>query len=198
VNVKDALGVERLAPLFFAGPEQVNYLMPAGVGGGSAVVTVTGADQRSVSEFILLSSTSPGLFTANADGQGVPAAAILRIKYPSGAQFFEPVAQYDAGAGKFVPLPIDFGPSIGLEPFADQLFLILFGTGFRSVGALSDTTAMVGNQSAMVSYAGPQGELIGLDQLNLRLSRGLRGVGEVDVAVVVDGKPANIVRVAFR
>jgi uncharacterized protein (TIGR03437 family) len=30
VRVRDALGVERLAPLFFVSPSQINYLMPAG------------------------------------------------------------------------------------------------------------------------------------------------------------------------
>jgi len=196
VKVKDNLGVERLAPLFFAGPGQINYQMPGGIGGGSALVTVNSADNKTSSETVLLASTSPSLFSANADGQGVAAAVILRIKFPGGEQSYEPVAQFDSAQGKFVPLPIDFGP--GFEPAADQLFLVLFGTGIRFRNSLSDVTATVGNQTATVLYAGPQGNLVGLDQVNLRLSRNLRGAGEVNVTVIADGKSANVPKIAFR
>ncbi|MFN0107509.1 MAG: FG-GAP-like repeat-containing protein [Blastocatellia bacterium] len=196
VKVKDNLGVERLAPLFFAGAGQINYQMPAGVGGGSALITVTSADNKTSSETVLLAPTSPSLFAANADGQGVATAAILRIKYPGGEQSFEPVAQFDSGQGKFIPLPIDFGS--GFDPAADQLFLVLFGTGIRFRNSLADVTATVGTQNATVLYAGSQGNLVGLDQINLRLSRNLRGAGEVNVTVIVDGKSANVLKVAFK
>lgn len=196
LKVKDNLGMERPAPLFFAAPGQVNYLMPAGTGGGSATVTVTGSDNRTYTERVLIAPTAPGLFTANSDGQGVPAASIFRIKYPGGEQSFEPVAQLDPVTRKFVPLPIDFGP--GFEPAADQLFLVLYGSGLRLRGALSEVTATIGLRTAEVMYAGPVPNLAGLDQINLRLSRNLQGAGEVNVAVTVDGKPANVVRVAFR
>jgi uncharacterized protein (TIGR03437 family) len=46
-----------------------------------------------------------------------------------------------------------------------------------------------------VSYAGPQPEYPGLDQVNVLLPRSLRGRGEVNVALTVDGKAANTLRV---
>jgi uncharacterized protein (TIGR03437 family) len=46
-----------------------------------------------------------------------------------------------------------------------------------------------------VSYAGPQDNFVGLDQLNIGLSRGLSGKGEADLTLVVDGIAANLVRV---
>jgi hypothetical protein len=49
-----------------------------------------------------------------------------------------------------------------------------------------------------VEYAGPQGAFAGLDQVNLRLSRQLTGRGEVNLALLVDGKAANVVRVHVR
>lgn len=196
IKVKDQAGVERAAPLFFVAPGQVNYLLPAGTMSGSAAVTVTGADNRTYSETVLITPTAPSLFAANADGQGAAAAAILRIRFPGGAMSFEPVVEFDAAQGRFVPLPIDFGP--GLEPAADQLFLVLFGTGIRARSALAAVTATVGPEAAAVLFAEAQGDLIGLDQVNLRLSRNLRGSGEVEVVLTVDGKTANVVRVAFR
>ena len=44
VKVKDSLGAERLAPLFFVSPGQINYQIPTGIGVGpqSVVVSVNG------------------------------------------------------------------------------------------------------------------------------------------------------------
>jgi len=49
-----------------------------------------------------------------------------------------------------------------------------------------------------VLYAGAQGTLAGLDQVNAQLPQSLAGRGEVDVMLTVDGKPANTVRVYFK
>ena len=51
---------------------------------------------------------------------------------------------------------------------------------------------------APVNFAGAQGSLVGLDQVNLQLSRSLIGRGEVDVALTVDGKTANTVRINIK
>jgi hypothetical protein len=48
------------------------------------------------------------------------------------------------------------------------------------------------------SNAGPQGDFAGLDQVNVRLARGLAGRGEVQVLLSVEGKPANTVTVNIR
>lgn len=196
VKVKDNSGMERMSPLFFASPGQINYQMPAGTAFGSAIVTVIGSDGNTYSENVLIAPTSPSVFSANSDGQGLAAALILRIKFPGGEQSFEPVVQFNLEQEKFVAFPIDFGP--GLEPAADQLFLLLFGTGIRLRNPLSEVTATVGNQTAQVTFAGPHENLVGLDQVNLRLSRNLRGAGEVNVLLTVDGIAANVTRVAFR
>jgi uncharacterized protein (TIGR03437 family) len=47
-------------------------------------------------------------------------------------------------------------------------------------------------------YAGETPGFVGLDQLNVRLSRSLIGRGEVDVVLTVNGRTANIVRVNIR
>ena len=51
--------------------------------------------------------------------------------------------------------------------------------------------------AAPVLYAGAQGELAGLDQVNVALPRALAGRGEVELGLTVDGKAANAVRVRF-
>ena len=190
VRVRDSAGVERLAPLFFVGITQVNYLMPAGTANGAATIIITSGDGRLSATTVNIVTVAPGLFTANANGQGVPAGFVLRAR-ADGSQIAEPIVT-TSPTGQQVPLAIDLGPD------TDQLFLILFGTGFRQRSALSGVTATIGGANAEVSFAGAQGGLAGLDQANLSIPRSLGGRGEVDVVLRVDGKAANTVRIVIK
>ncbi len=136
-------------------------------------------------------TVSPGIFTANASGQGVPAAIVQRVR-ADGSQTFEPVAQFDSAQNRFVPLPIDLGAA------TDQLFLIGFGSGFRYRSSLSTVIGAIGGTSAQVLYAGEQGFFTGLDQTNIAIPRSLAGRGDVDLAFTVDGKSANTVSLNFK
>ena len=69
----------------------------------------------------------------------------------------------------------------------DQVFLILYGTGFRLVTSLDNVSCVIGRVPAQVFYAGAQNGFKGLDQMNVRIPTSLRGRGEVDVTLVVDG-----------
>jgi uncharacterized protein (TIGR03437 family) len=191
VKVKDSGGVERDAPLFFVSPGQINYLIPAGTLGGAATVTVVGNGLAIATGAVHVAAVAPGLFSANADGQGVAAAVALRIR-SDGRQSFEPVLRFDTVQNRFVAAPIDLGPE------GDQVFLLLFGTGLRNRGSLTSVMAMLGGVSAAVEYAGPQGDFAGLDQVNLRLPRQLAGRGEVNLTLMAEGKAANVVTVNFR
>jgi uncharacterized protein (TIGR03437 family) len=81
---------------------------------------------------------------------------------------------------------------------SDQVFLILFGTGIRHRSGLEAVKSKVGEIDAPVTFAGAQGALIGLDQVNLLLPRSLIGRGEVNVALIVDGQPANAIIVGVK
>ncbi len=191
VKARDSAGAERLAPLFFVAPAQVNYQMPPGTAPGAATVTITsGAGTVSVGT-VQIAAVAPGLFTADASGGGLAAATALRVK-ADGSQQFEPVARFDAAQQKFVAAPIDLGPE------TDQVFLLLFGTGIRFRSALSAVTAKVGGVDCQVGFAGAQGGFVGLDQVNVRLSRALIGRGEVDIGLTVDGRAANTVKVGIK
>ncbi|MEP7339250.1 MAG: cytochrome c peroxidase [Acidobacteriota bacterium] len=191
VEVKDVLGVERLASLFFVSPTQINYELPAGTAIGEASVTIKQGDNIAAAGMLQIASVAPGLFTADASSRGVAVATVLRVK-ADGSQIYEPVAQFNATTYRFDPLPID----LGLE--TDQLFLVAFGTGFRNRSALSAVTATIGGANAEVSFAGAQGNLIGVDQANIRIPRSLAGRGIVDLVLNVDGKTANTVTLSVR
>lgn len=191
VKVKDSAGTERLAPLFFVSPSQINFLIPLGTANGAANINVVRGETISATGTVQIVTVAPGLFAANANGQGVAAAVALRVKSDN-SQSSEPVAEFNVAQNRFVARPIDLGDA------SDQVFLILFGTGLRNRSSLAEVTATVGGITAEVSFAGAQGDFAGLDQANLRLPRSLSGRGEVDVVLLVDGKPANTVKVTIR
>jgi uncharacterized protein (TIGR03437 family) len=191
VSVRDSLGVDRLAQLFLAAPNQINFLVPQGTAPGIAAITATSGAGVISTGTANIASVAPGLFAANADGQGVAAAVVLRVK-PDGSQSFEPVARLDPSTNKYVAAPIDLGAA------DDQVFLLLFGTGFRNRSGLPAVKVKIGDADAEALYAGPQGALAGLDQANVRLPRSLMGRGEVDLVVTVDSKTANTMRINIK
>jgi uncharacterized protein (TIGR03437 family) len=191
VNVKDSAGVDRPAPLLYVAPTQINYLVPDGTATGPATVTVTSGTQVVARDFMNIDSVAPGLFTANLDGKGAPAAQAITVP-PDLTQTIQAVAQCGATQGSCVTSPIDLGPS------GTVVVLILYGTGMRGRGSLAGVTARIGGLDGQVLYAGAQTQYAGLDQVNVVIPRALAGQGEVDLTLTVDGKAANSVRVNIK
>ena len=158
---------------------------------GAATVTITSGDGKVSTGVVQIAAVAPGLFSANASGQGVASGVALRVK-ADGAQSFEPIAEFNQAQNRFVAKPIDLGPT------TDQVFLILYGTGFRNRSALAAVTCKIGGADAEVLFAGAAPGFVGLDQSNVRLPRSLAGRGEVDVVMTVDSKAANTVRISVK
>ncbi len=188
IRVRDNANTERDAPLFFVSPTQVNFLIPVGTAAGAASLTLMSNDGSTAAGTAQIAGVAPSLFSANASGQGVAAAVALRIR-ANGEQITEPIAQWDPAQNRFVAVPID------LSVENEQVFLILFGTGLRYRTSLSSVNAKIGGTEAPVLFAGAQNDFVGLDQVNLGVSRSLAGRGEVDIILMVDGKAANTVKV---
>lgn len=189
IKVKDSAGTERIAPLLFVSPGQINYQIPAGSSAGKATVTIFINGTVVSTGELNVAATAPGIFSATSDGKGLAAANVQRIS--NGNSTFEDVARYDAAQGKVVPIPIDFGPA------TDELFLVLYGTGIRLHGGLQTVRATVNGMDSEVLFAGKHCCYEGVDQVNIRLSRSLAGRGDADVTLTVDGKVANTVKVNF-
>jgi uncharacterized protein (TIGR03437 family) len=131
-----------------------------------------------------ITAVAPGLFTANQDGKGAPAGFAIHVK-PNGEQMRESLYQFDAATMKQVPTPIDLGPE------NEFVILELYGTGIRGRSALSAVSVTIGGVSAPVEYADKHPVFTGLDQVNVRVPRALMGRGEVELVLMVEGKPAN-------
>ncbi|MBK9316626.1 MAG: IPT/TIG domain-containing protein [Acidobacteria bacterium] len=195
VKVKGSNEVERLAPLFFVSPNQINYVVPAGTSSGSAMVTVTSGDGTISTGTILVQQAVPAMFSANNNGAGVPAAVALRVKQDN-SQIVEPIFQFNPGSGLQEPIPIDLGPS------GEKVFLILFLSGIRGSADpdgdnnFNETVhVVVGGVEATPDYAGSQGTFAGLDQINLELDRSLIGSGLVSLSIISGGTSSNICEV---
>ena len=189
VTMRDAAGTDRLAPLFFVAPGQINFQVPPGTSLGLALITVRSGDGKISVAAANVETVQPAFFTANASSSGLPSALALRVKQ-DGTLLYEEVVKIENG--QLVALPIDLGPA------SDVVFIVAFGTGIRGHSA-SLGTSMLGGQNLPVAYAGPQGALVGLDQVNLgQIPRTLIGRGSVDLTYTLDGKDANVVTVSIK
>jgi uncharacterized protein (TIGR03437 family) len=195
VNVTDSAGVTKAAPLFFVSPTQVNYLLPAGLAEGFAQITITNRQGLTSRGTVLINAIAPSVFTADATGKGVAAADVVRVR-SNGQQLWERTYHYDASTQKVVAVPIDLGAERGND--SDRVYLILYGTGLRQRAALSQVKVRLGDIYVQPEYTGKQGDYAGLDQINVLLPRQLVGHGDINVEVLVNGQPANAVRVMIR
>jgi uncharacterized protein (TIGR03437 family) len=192
VQIIDATRTTRRAGLYFVSPNQINAVIPSGAALGSATVTVQRGAVAAGSRNIQIDAVTPALFSANADGRGVAAAVVLTVS-ANGSQSSYTAAQYDVASGRSVPVAIDLGPS------GTQVYLLLFGTGIRGFASLSQVSASVGGQAVPVVGAAAQSQYPGMDQVNLGpLPRSLAGRGDAEIALIVSGKPANVLTIQFR
>jgi uncharacterized protein (TIGR03437 family) len=193
VAVKDSAGVERISPLLFVSPAQINFQIPPGTANGNAQVKVLANGTTVRSGEANVSLVAPGLFTANMNGVGVPAALLFRVKADGSSQY-EPVAQLDPATNQFVPKPIDFGAE------TDRVYLILFGAGVRNHSELENLSVTFPRMQTKVrpEFAGAQGSFVGLDQINLPLPRSLAGSGDQVIYLSVPSYNSNFVTVNFK
>lgn len=172
--------------LYMVSPTQINYVVPANTALGAGTLTVQsqgGAAQGTV----LVSNVSPGIFTFNGSGTGVPAAQILT--YAPGGQVTN-VSPAQSGSSTFAPNPIAIG--------SNQVYIVLYGTGIRR-HSLNPVIATINQTSVPVDYAGAQSQFPGLDQLNVGpVPASLAGAGTTNLIITVDGVPANTVQLAFQ
>jgi len=190
VSITDGAGVTRAAQIFYMSSAQASVLVPAGVAPGAGTLMVANPGQTPVATPLVIGSVAPGLFTANATGQGVAAAQVIRLHTDGTQDSPQNVAVFDTRQNVWVPVPIDLGSP------TDTVFLLLYGTGIRHYAATPSCT--IGSNPAGVIFAGPQGSFAGLDQVNVLLPQALRGSGTVSLQLTVDGIAANTVSLAFQ
>ena len=167
------------AQLLYVSPSQINFVVPTDAAAGQAAIVVNTAGRVAATGTVNVSPVAPAFFTAKSDGQGAPAGFSTYD-----GQNLTPLTNGD-GTPRVVAAGADVAPN----------YLVLFGTGFRNRSSLYGLQVFIGNVAAKIQYAGAQPSFVGLDQLNLELPRELRGRGEIELVLTVDGRTANRVKI---
>lgn len=185
VDVVDSAGTSRQAPIYYVSPSAVSYLIPAGTAIGYANVTLRSSTGQQSSDEVYVGPVAPGLYSANSSGSGAAAAFYLRV--PANGERTQDLV-FDATTRE--------ATAIDLGPDTDQVYLLLYGTGFRNA---TSVTARLGTRSIPVLGTAAHSVYQGLDQVNIGpLPRTLAAAGLLNVELVFDGQPANVVTVRIR
>lgn len=175
------------AGLFFVSSGQINYLIPLGTAAGEATVNVLRNGVITHTGKVNIVSAAPAIFTANANGAGVPAAIVLRVA-TNGAQTTETIAQLVSNRWQT--------KAINLGPTGERVFLILFLCGIRGLpnsdgnsgnGVAENVRVLIGGIEQTPTFANKQGGLIGVDQINVEIPRELLGRGKLKATVLGGG-----------
>ena len=166
VSVADQLGAVSQAEIFYASAGQVNFLLPAGLATGTAVVTITTTDGQSASTEIQIAPLAPTLFML--EPSGAPVGYAVKVSADN-VQTMEPIFTEQGGIVQEVPIDVSSG----------DVYLVLFGTGFDN--PTFGAEAQVGGVDEGASYVGPQSQFPGLDQINFLVPKSLAGRGSTFV-----------------
>ncbi len=179
----------QLSPM--SAPNQINFQIPPDTALGTASLAVQTSMGTINEGTVTIASVAPSLFSANGTSAGAAAATAVQVVIPSGMQ--SPVTVYSCpmGTGSCVTVPI----ALGVDT---PIYVSFFGTGIRNFSSISNVSVTIGGVNAPIQYAGPQGVYPGLDQVNVGLPLSLRGAGQVDVVLTVDGQIANTVQIAVQ
>ncbi len=176
VTVQDSKGIERLAPLYFVSPTQINYQIPPGTMPGPALIRFGNGGQTTIGA-VIIQVAAPTIFTVDASGSG-PAAALDALTF-AGAPFNATRA--------------------GGQPNV----IAVFGTGFGEdatdleANVAESTLAMLDGQAVAVLYAGQSPGFVGLNQLNILFPPGISS-GKHTLTVMRNGLASNMVTITVR
>jgi uncharacterized protein (TIGR03437 family) len=186
VSITDAAGKQLSAPLLYVAPGQINLLIPDGAAAGSATFVVnTGSGTQSFTANI--QTVAPALFSMSGTGSGVAAATAISVQVANPA-LQSPVPVFQCSGSTCVAVPINLGVDT-------PIYVTFYGTGIRNSSSLANVKVTIKGVSVPVQYAGASPNFAGLDQVNVLLDLSLRGSGESNVVLSVDGQTSNTVTI---
>ena len=186
LSVTDATGTQRSAPLIYVSPAQINFVVPDGTVPGASTFSITnGGTTQSATATVR--SVAPALFSMNGTGSGVAAATAIAVQ-AGNPQLQSPVTVFQCTGSSCVSVPINVGVD-------RPVYVSFYGTGIRNRSSLANVTVTINGAGVPVLYAGPTPGFTGLDQVNVGLILSLRGSGESNVVLTVDGQTSNAVTI---
>jgi uncharacterized protein (TIGR03437 family) len=175
------------APMIYAWATQTAAIVPYGITGTTAQVTIAYQGQTRAAFSVSIASSAPGIFTSDSTGQG-PAAAINQdgITVNTAAtptKIGDIISLYATGEGQTTPGGVDGKPASVPYPKPNL-----------------PVTVTVGGQDAPVKYAGgAPGMVAGLMQVNVQIPAGIQTGNAVQVLLRVgDALSQGAVTIAVR
>lgn len=160
-------------PLFYMSPTQINFQIPPSFGGDSLWLRVVRGQTSSWSTISTsIHGRSASLFSADSSGNGAAAGSFVRVLADQTQQRGD-LFRCD-GNGCAVN-PVSFGGA------GNQLYLEIYGTGFRDPGLPSNLRVYLGGREVPVEFAGPHATLVGLDQLNIKVPEDIERNTDLDL-----------------
>lgn len=157
-------------PLLYAGPAQVNFLLPHVLAPGPVSVTVSNAGSESTAVTLTLTDSSPAIFTLLVAGE--------RSSRPG--RRGEVIEIYSTGLGR-----VTNPPPPGEPAPLDSL-----------VRTVETPVVSIGGQRAEVLFSGLTPGLAGLFQVNARIPANVAAGLAVPVTIEVSGRASNTVTMA--
>jgi uncharacterized protein (TIGR03437 family) len=165
------------APLFYAGPGQINFQVPNEVSAGPATVVVSSNGVNSNAQTITVLQNGPGIFVYG-NNLAVVQNPDTSVNGPGNpAKPGDYLVVYATGGGP-VDNPV---PSGSPTPPAPPLSTLL---------QAATTTATIGGENAAVSFAGLAPYFVGLTQINVQVPADLAD-GNYPLQVAVNGVASN-------
>jgi hypothetical protein len=203
IRVTDSRGVARLARLQYtgAGWSDITFVVPPNAATGPAEVAVVRSDGSSSAGRVIIADVAPGFFAAYADARGPASGEVVqrcgadplvrarppgRASYDGGCPLKTFAAsECDAAGCRAVPIPLsgDVTTTVWLA-----------ASGIRYAGPNALVRVTVGGIVVPVLGFGPADD-VGRDRVTIRLPVELKGVGETDVSMTVNGVLSNVVRI---
>ncbi len=173
-------------PLFYVSPGQINFLVPVGVPPGQGTLALDRDGVRQNHAAMIIGEAPPSIFSADASGAGPATGHFVRVEGDTQFQGYLTGCAH----GQCVASPVETPKTSG-----GNVYLVLYGTGIRQ--RQETPVADVDGVPATVVYAGPQGQFIGLDQVNILVPEALYGAGLKSLRLRFGSVSSNAVQVHF-
>ncbi len=163
------------AQILFVSPTQVNFIVPAQIGISDTAPFTINNNGLQASGTVKLVDVAPGVFSVTGTGTGKASAQCGRVA-DDGLSF------------------VTTSPACEVGNETDAAYLVIYGTGWRNGTGL---TVKFGDTVLTPVYSGAQGDITGLDQINVPLVKDLAGKTDAEFTVEFGTVISNKVTVSF-
>jgi len=133
---------------------------------------------------VIIADVAPGFFTASADARGAVMGEVVQVMGTGQTKTF-PASECARGGCRAAPIALSGGLATTVR---------LAGSGIRNAAANAAIRVTVGGIAVPVLSFGAA-DTVGRDQVTIQLPVELKGAGETDLVMTVDGVLSNVVRI---